>query len=156
MPRLSAGNHVRFAAILFASVVLFAAVLVSTATSIGDLFLLDGSTGQMNQITRVNEELFSDLDLTAPEEIWYATFDGKKIQGWIQKAPGFDPAKKYPLILEIHGGPHAAYGSTFTHEFQWMAAKGYVVLYTNPRGSSAYGQDFGNSIQLVQASAGTV
>ena len=71
----------------------------------------------------------------------------RKIQGWIQKPPNFDPSKKYPFILEIHGGPHAAYGFTFTHEFQWMAAKGYVVLYTNPRGSTSYGQDFGNIIQ---------
>jgi dipeptidyl aminopeptidase/acylaminoacyl peptidase len=70
-----------------------------------------------------------------------------KIQAWVQKPPDFDAAKKYPLILNIHGGPHAAYGYTFDHEFQWMAAKGYVVLYPNPRGSSAYGQQFGNVIQ---------
>ena len=123
------------------------AVLVSSATSIGDLFLLDGTTGRMTQVTRFNDSLFSELELSAPEEIWYTSFDGKKIHGWIQKPPDFNPAKKYPMILEIHGGPHAAYGHTFTHEFHWMAAKGYVVLYTNPRGSSAYGQDFGNIIQ---------
>ena len=76
-----------------------------------------------------------------------ASFDGRKIQGWILKPPAFDATKKYPFILQIHGGPHSAYGNTFTHEFQWMAAKGYVVLYTNPRGSSNYGQDFGNIIQ---------
>jgi dipeptidyl aminopeptidase/acylaminoacyl peptidase len=70
-----------------------------------------------------------------------------RIQGWIQKPPDFDPQKKYPLILNIHGGPHAAYGWVFDHEFQWMAAKGYVVLYLNPRGSTSYGQDFGNIIQ---------
>ena len=101
----------------------------------------------MTQVTRFNDSLFSELELSAPEEIWYTSFDGKKIHGWIQKPPDFNPAKKYPMILEIHGGPHAAYGHTFTHEFHWMAAKGYVVLYTNPRGSSAYGQDFGNIIQ---------
>lgn len=123
------------------------AVLVSTSTNIGDIFVAEGSTGKMTQLTRVNEELFSELNLTAPEEIWYSSFDGKKIQAWIQKPPNFDPSKKHPLILEIHGGPHAAYGHTFTHEFQWMAAKGYVVLYTNPRGSTSYGQDFGNIIQ---------
>jgi dipeptidyl aminopeptidase/acylaminoacyl peptidase len=85
--------------------------------------------------------------LTAPEEIDYTSFDGKRIQGWIQKPPDFDPQKKYPLILDIHGGPHTAYGWVFDHEFQWMAAKGYVVLYLNPRGSTSYGQDFGNIIQ---------
>jgi hypothetical protein len=70
-----------------------------------------------------------------------------RIQGWIQKPPDFDPQKKYSLILNIHGGPHAAYGWVFDHEFQWMAAKGYVVLYVNPRGSTSYGQEFGNIIQ---------
>jgi dipeptidyl aminopeptidase/acylaminoacyl peptidase len=70
----------------------------------------------------------------------YTSFDGKRIQGWIQKPPDFDPKKKYPLILNIYGGPHAAYGWVFDHEFQWMAAGGYVVLYLNPRGSTSYGQ----------------
>ena len=63
------------------------------------------------------------------------------------KAARFRSAKKYPLILNIHGGPHVAYGFIFDHEFQWMAAKGYVVLYPNPRGSTSYGQEFGNVIQ---------
>ena len=124
------------------------AMSISTSTNVGDLFLLDTGSGRMSQLTRVNDELFSQLTLTDPEEFWYTTFDGKKIQAWIQKPPGFDPSKKYPFILEIHGGPHSAYGFTFTHEFQWMAAKGYVVLYTNPRGSTSYGQDFGNIIQF--------
>jgi len=125
------------------------ALLISTSTNIGDLFLLDTASGKLTQLTRINDELFSQLNLTDPEEIWYTSFDGKKIQAWIQKPPNFDPSKKYPFILEIHGGPHGAYGFTFTHEFQWMAAKGYVVLYTNPRGSTSYGQDFGNIIQYA-------
>jgi dipeptidyl aminopeptidase/acylaminoacyl peptidase len=123
------------------------AVVISTPTAIGDLFVVDAAGGQRRQLTRFNDALFSELNLTAPEEITYPSFDGMKIQTWVQKPPDFDPAKKYPLILNIHGGPHAAYGHTFDHEFQWMAAKGYVVLYPNPRGSSAYGQDFGNIIQ---------
>ncbi len=123
------------------------ALLVSSSVNIGDIFLLDTASGRMTQLTRINEELFSQINLTHPEEIWYTSFDGKKIQAWIQKPPSFDPSKKYPFILQIHGGPHAAYGFNFTHEFQWMAAKGYVVLYTNPRGSTSYGQDFGNIIQ---------
>ena len=65
----------------------------------------------------------------------------------MQKPPSYEAGKKYPLILNIHGGPHSAYGYTFFHEMQWMAAKGYVVLYPNPRGSSTYGQRFGNVIQ---------
>lgn len=119
---------------------------VSTATMIDELFVVN-KDGSQRQITHLNQTLFSELNLTEPEELWYTSFDGKKIQAWIQKPPSFDPAKKYPLILNIHGGPHAAYGWVFDHEFQWMAAKGYVVLYPNPRGSTSYGQEFGNIIQ---------
>jgi dipeptidyl aminopeptidase/acylaminoacyl peptidase len=122
-------------------------VLVSTPVAVGDLFAVDGSGRGRTALTRVNDTLFSSLALTPPEEIWYPSFDGQRIHAWVQKPPGFDPSKKYPLILNIHGGPHAAYGYTFDHEFQWMAAKGYVVLYPNPRGSTTYGQEFGNVIQ---------
>ncbi len=133
------------------------AFLISTPTRIGDLFWTD-TNGQLSastrpaiatplQLTNLNEELFSKLNLTEPETIWYKSFDGRDIQAWVQKPPDFDPNKKYPLILNIHGGPHAAYGFIFDQEFQWMAAKGYVVLYPNPRGSTSYGQEFGNIIQ---------
>jgi dipeptidyl aminopeptidase/acylaminoacyl peptidase len=123
--------------------------VISTPTRINDLFALDRATpGALpKQLTKINDELFSKLNLTEPEEIWYDSFDGKHIQAWLQKPPGFDAHKKYPLILNIHGGPHVAYGFIFDHEFQWMAAKGYVVLYPNPRGSTSYGQEFGNVIQ---------
>jgi len=121
--------------------------LISTPTRIGDLYYADHAGAEGQQITHFNDELFSHLNLTQPEEIWYKSFDGKRIHAWIQKPPDFDANKKYPLILNIHGGPHAAYGFVFDHEFQWMAAKGYVVLYPNPRGSTTYGQDFGNVIQ---------
>ena len=125
------------------------ALVLSSSTTVGDLYVADGETGESpRRLTTFNDELFAKLSLSAPEEIWYPSFDGKKIQGWILKPPDFDPAKRYPLIVQIHGGPHAAYGNTFTHEFQWMAGRGYVVFYTNPRGSSNYGQDFGNSIQF--------
>jgi dipeptidyl aminopeptidase/acylaminoacyl peptidase len=143
---VTTGNHavVNFRAVPDASKF---ALLISTPTRIGDLYWLDKPDGQPKQLTRLNEELFSKLNLTEPEEIWHNSFDGKKIQAWVQKPPDFDPNKKYPLILNIHGGPHAAYGFIFDHEFQWMAAKGYVVLYPNPRGSTTYGQEFGNIIQ---------
>ena len=123
------------------------ALVISTPTRVGDIFWLDGAGRQPKQLTHLNDELFSKINLTEPEEVWYTSFDGKKIQTWVQKPPDFDATKKYPLILNIHGGPHAAYGFIFDHEFQWMAAKGYVVLYPNPRGSTSYGQDFGNIIQ---------
>src|SRR5690606_9340728 len=81
------------------------------------------------------------------EELWYSSsVDQRKLQGWIIYPPQFDASKKYPLILEIHGGPHTAYGPHFAMELQLMAAQGYVVLYTNPRGSTSYGEDFANLI----------
>jgi dipeptidyl aminopeptidase/acylaminoacyl peptidase len=123
------------------------AMTLSTQTAINDIAVLRRPGEKPRQITRVNDELFGGITQSQPEEIWYKSFDGRNIQGWILKPPDFDPAKKYPLILEIHGGPHSAYGNTYTHEFQWIAAKGYVVLFTNPRGSTSYGQDFGNIIQ---------
>jgi dipeptidyl aminopeptidase/acylaminoacyl peptidase len=127
-----------------------AVALISTPVVIGDLFTVktaDSQNGTQTRITDLNKPLWSQLNLTEPDEINYKSFDGLAIQGWIQKPPDFDPKKKYPMILNIHGGPHAAYGWVFDHEFQWMAAKGYVVLYINPRGSTSYGQDFGNIIQ---------
>jgi dipeptidyl aminopeptidase/acylaminoacyl peptidase len=123
------------------------ALVLSTPTEVGDLFVLGPGVGTPRRLTRVNEALSSEVQVGAPEEIVYPSFDGKSIQAWILKPPGFDARKRYPLILNIHGGPHAAYGATFDHEFQWMAARGYVVLYPNPRGSTSYGQDFGNLIQ---------
>jgi dipeptidyl aminopeptidase/acylaminoacyl peptidase len=123
------------------------ALLVSTTTDIGDVFVTNSASGELEPVTHVNAELFAKLHLTEPEMIWYKSFDGRRIQAWVQRPPDFQAGKKYPLILDIHGGPHSAYGYVFDHEFQWMAAKGYVVLYPNPRGSTSYGQEFGNIIQ---------
>jgi dipeptidyl aminopeptidase/acylaminoacyl peptidase len=123
------------------------ALVISTPTVIGDLYVVDTATKQRKLLYEPNRELFSEIALSAPEEIVYKSFDGRPIQAWVQKPADFDPKKKYPLILEIHGGPHSAYGYSFFHELQWLAAKGYVVLYPNPRGSSSYGQEFGNVIQ---------
>jgi dipeptidyl aminopeptidase/acylaminoacyl peptidase len=123
------------------------ALTLSGATTISDLYALDPASGALTVLYRPNETLFSQLTMAPLEEMTYDSFDGRKIQGFVQRPPDFDPAKKYPLIVNIHGGPHAAYGYAFFHEAQWMAAKGYVVLYTNPRGSSSFGQEFGNSNQ---------
>jgi len=145
---LTSGNHgvMSFRATPDTSKLVY---VLSTPTRVNDLFVLDRATpgATPTQLTHVNDEVFSKLNLTEPEEIWYDSFDGKRIQAWLQKPPNFDAHKKYPLILNIHGGPHVAYGDIFVHEFQWMAAKGYVVLYPNPRGSTSYGQEFGNVIQ---------
>jgi dipeptidyl aminopeptidase/acylaminoacyl peptidase len=121
-------------------------VAISTPTELGDLYLLNADR-KLTRLTNMNQQLWSELNLTPPEEIWYTSFDGKRIQAWVQRPPNFQEGKKYPFILNIHGGPHSEYGYTFFHEMHWMAAKGYVVLYPNPRGSTGYGQEFGNIIQ---------
>ena len=98
-------------------------------------------------LTGINDDLFAKRDIGEVEEIWYeSSHDGRPIHGWIIKPPGFDPSRRYPLILEIHGGPFSNYGARFDLEKQLMAAQGYVVLYTNPRGSTSYGEEFGNLI----------
>lgn len=94
-------------------------------------------------VTGLNDDLLGHKSLGEMEPItWRSSAGGYDIDGWIIKPPGFDPGKKYPMILEIHGGPHAAYGPHFAAELQLFAAAGYVVLYTNPRGSTSYGSDF--------------
>jgi dipeptidyl aminopeptidase/acylaminoacyl peptidase len=101
----------------------------------------------VRRITGLNEDLLGHKELASVEAIWYdSAFDGRPIQAWIVKPPHFDPSKKYPLILEIHGGPHTNYGERFSVEMQLYAAAGYVVLYTNPRGSTSYGEEF---MQLI-------
>ena len=95
--------------------------------------------------TALNEDLLAGKTLGEVEEIWWeSSFDGRPIQGWIVKPPDFDPSRRYPLILEIHGGPISNYGDRFSAEIQLMAAAGYVVLYANPRGSTGYGEEFGD------------
>ena len=107
-----------------------------------------GRSGQASQrLTWLNDDLLAQRTLGTVEEIWYkSSFDQRKVQGWIVKPPGFDPARKYPMILDIHGGPFAMYGPYFGADNQLYAAAGYVVLYTNPRGSTSYGEEFGNLI----------
>ncbi len=99
------------------------------------------------RLTRLNNDLLPYKTLGDIEEIWFeSSFDQRQIHGWIIKPPKFDASKKYPLILEIHGGPFANYGDRFAAEMQLYAAAGYVVLYVNPRGSTSYGAEFANLI----------
>ncbi len=101
---------------------------------------------EIKLLTAVNDDVLQDVKLGQVEEIWYTSVDNYKIQGWVIKPPDFDPQKKYPLMLTIHGGPHAMYGVGFNFGWQEHAANGYVVLYANPRGSTGYGSAFGNAI----------
>jgi dipeptidyl aminopeptidase/acylaminoacyl peptidase len=123
-----------------------AAGILTSPHEPGDVVVFNLKQPAPKKLTAVNDDLLEGRTLGALEEIWYDSVGGKKIQGWIVKPPDFDRSKKYPLILYIHGGPHTMYGVGFNFEFQNHAAEGYVVLYTNPRGSTGYGQEFGNAI----------
>lgn len=101
---------------------------------------------QLVQITDVNRDLLAGTQLGEVEEIWYRSSGGTRVQGWIVKPPFFTPDRKWPLILEIHGGPHGMYNVGFNPMYQNFAAEGFVTLYTNPRGSTGYGTAFGNAI----------
>jgi dipeptidyl aminopeptidase/acylaminoacyl peptidase len=109
-------------------------------TTPGQVWLRDFSTGRTRKLTRFNETLLRGIDLGQVEEIWFKGPDHNDLQGWIIKPPGFDESKKYPSILEIHGGPMAQYGHYFMHEFYFLAGQGYVVHFCNPRGGVGYGE----------------
>ncbi|MEL7833432.1 S9 family peptidase [Fodinibius sp. Rm-B-1B1-1] len=101
--------------------------------------------GEGTKLTGLNDALLDYRDLGQVEEIWYtSSVDGRPIQGWIVKPPSFDPNKEYPLVVENHGGPISNYGDRFSPEIQLYASAGYVVFYPNPRGSTGYGEEFGN------------
>jgi len=102
--------------------------------------------GSVVQLTHVNEDMLARIKLGDVERITYTSTNNTKVDGWLVKPPGFDPSRKYPLIMEIHGGPHGAYSVGFSYQYQNFAANGYLVLYTNPRGSTGYGSAFGNAI----------
>ena len=102
--------------------------------------------GDVVQLTHVNDDMLARIKLGDVDRIRYASTGGTLVDGWIVKPPGFDPSRKYPLIMEIHGGPHGMYNVAFNYQFQNFAANGFVVLYTNPRGSTGYGSKFGNAI----------
>ena len=114
-----------------------------------DLALLQPGK-QPRVLTDLNSDLMGQRKMAHVERMtWASSHDGLEIEGWIMKPPGFDPKQTYPMILEIHGGPHSAYGPNYSTEAQLYAAAGYVVFYTNPRGSTSYGEEFANTIDLA-------
>jgi len=110
-----------------------------------ELAVLDRRKTEPSVITSFNEDLLDWRELGQVEEIWYkSSVDGRDVQGWLVKPPGFDPELDYPLLVENHGGPISNYGPRFSPEIQLYAAAGYIVFYPNPRGSTGYGEEFGD------------
>jgi dipeptidyl aminopeptidase/acylaminoacyl peptidase len=124
------------------------AVLIETPAHPSEIFITSMvALSELRRLTTFNDALFDELSLTAPEYFSYTGADGWPMDGWVLKPPDFDPSRKYPLIVEIHGGPHTQYGYGFMHEMHMLAAQGYVVLFTNPRGSLGYGRDFALAVR---------
>ena len=123
-----------------------AAIGLSTPERPGEVAAVDLGDGSLHWLTGVNDWLGREVLLARPEEFWFSGAGGRVIQGWRMKPVGAVPGKRYPVVLEIHGGPHAMYGHGFSFEFQLLAAEGYGVLYTNPRGSHGYGQEFAHAV----------
>ncbi len=118
-----------------------AVVQFSNSRQPGEIGIIDLVTGQVEQLTAVNQAILAECYVAEPEEIWIKG-DEYDVQGWILKPFDFNPDQQYPLILEVHGGPHCMYTPVFFFEFQLLAAAGFVVLFANPRGSQGYGQQF--------------
>lgn len=113
-------------------------------TEPGEVYLAEPDAERIEPLTHLNADLLEELDLQAPELIEYGSPDGTGVQGWLLPPVGYDRAEgtRWPLIVAIHGGPHGSYGAEFSFERQLLSGAGYFVLYTNPRGSTGYGEDF--------------
>jgi dipeptidyl aminopeptidase/acylaminoacyl peptidase len=109
----------------------------------GDIWTADLSSGMETRITEINAALLAELDLSSPDRLSFESPDGTRIEGWMLPARGYRPGGgPYPMVLETHGGPHGAYGHSWSFQHQLLAANGYMVLYTNPRASTGYGEEF--------------
>ncbi len=124
------------------------ALAVGDVHSLNEIFLgtLEGAKIGAKKLTKFNDELLSEVQLADVEEHWITTPDKTKVHVWVMMPPGASKTGRHPAVLEIHGGPHAQYGVPFFHEFQVLAANGYVVFYSNPRGSKGYGEQHCNAI----------
>ncbi|MBP1970134.1 acylaminoacyl-peptidase [Virgibacillus natechei] len=119
---------------------------INTPTNPCNFYQLN-SESELKRLTNANATFLDEVSIAEPETLTVTADDGWEIQGWLLRPYGFEEGKKYPFVLEVHGGPHAMYGQAFFHEMQLLAAKGYVVLYTNPRGSHGYGQQFVDAVR---------
>ncbi len=121
--------------------------VVSTATMLPEIFAYDIRTGKGRRLTFLNRDWAAGIDIQKPKHVRIMSTENTIVDAWILKPPRFSPRKKYPAIVEVHGGPQAQYGYSFFHEMQLLAAQGYVVLYSNPRGSLGYGRAFAEAIK---------
>ena len=119
----------------------------------GQVCLLELNTGRTRQLTRVNRNWLNSVDLGKVEEVWFKGPDGNDLQGWIIFPPDFDDRNRYPSIMEIHGGPIRHYGRYFYHEFYFLASKGFIVYFSNPRGGLGYGEAHARAIWGVWGTA---
>jgi dipeptidyl aminopeptidase/acylaminoacyl peptidase len=119
----------------------------SDGTNPSDVFICNADGSGEKRLTSINADFLASVTLSEPEEFRVTSYndDSWEVHGWIISPPFADNAQKYPMVLQIHGGPHAMYGNAFFHEFQALAAAGYVVVYCNPRGSQGYGEEFCSS-----------
>jgi dipeptidyl aminopeptidase/acylaminoacyl peptidase len=124
------------------------ALLIGSPTQVQEAFVRSTApAGELRRLTAFNDALLSEVLLSTPEYMPYTGADDWPMDGWVMKPHDFDPSRKYPLIVEVHGGPATQYGYGFFHEMQLLTAAGYVVLYTNPRGSIGYGRDFSLAVR---------
>jgi dipeptidyl aminopeptidase/acylaminoacyl peptidase len=122
------------------------AFLYGDFTDPGQLYVRDLSSGKEKMLTRFNRDFLDKITLGEVEEVWFKGPDANDLQGWILKPPGFDASKKYPSVLEVHGGPLTQYGFFFMHEFYAIAAQVFVVYFCNPRGGRGYGEKHAQAI----------
>ncbi len=122
------------------------AYLHADMTEPGQVWVQDLTSGYSRKLTHVNGNILRAIDPGEVEEVWFKGATDNDLQGWILKPPGFDESKKYPSIMEIHGGPRVQYGNLFMHEFYYLTAHGYVVYFCNPRGSQGYGEEHSKAI----------
>ena len=101
-----------------------------------------GKPGTATRLTHINDAMVGEIDLRPVEQMWVESTDGKKIHVLLVKPHNFDPARKYPLIINVHGGPQQMWGDAFRGETQLFTGAGYVIAFPNPRGSTGYGQEF--------------
>ncbi len=148
-PRSLAGEKAHIYHFSFATKEGLVAYAKSSPLNPGDIFVqsINESNDAARQVTSLNQDWLAGYHLSEPELIIVRSKDDRAdIEGWLIKPPGFDPSKKYPMVLEIHGGPHTAYGYSFYFEFQMLAGQGQIVLYPNPRGSVGYSKYFQSAI----------